>query len=195
MKADDVTYLFIKQAILIAVCCKVLQGPFFFWLSHQRFLQGCGKACIFTINQTADSICVMQMHTHRNRNSVESESTQHVCGFSLSSLILAFLLDFISPRTILCVCFVKVRRALVTTLHTMWFDVMVTIWLVFLWVNICVCISMYKYFLFGYCNQPHYSVESCRCLILLLLWMCGFITHILPYNHTSQSHWYSEINE
>lgn len=54
----------------------------------------------------------------------------------------------------------------------------------FLWVNTWrPQMGSKKYFLFGYCNQPHYSVESCGCLILVLL----SITHILPYLKSHRS--------
>lgn len=174
------------------VCCKVLQGPVFFYLTVTSEISSRLWKSVHLHNQpnSRQHRCYANAHP-QNRNSVESENTQHVCGFSLSSLILAFLLDFISPRTILCVCFVKARRALVTTLHTlsdlMW-------WLIFGWyicestsvsVFLCISISCLDIAISHITVWKVADASYCyyyQCVGLLLTY-----SHIS--NHTSQSHW------
>lgn len=138
-------------------------------------------------NKPANTICVMQMHTHRIQEKVRACNVLAASHCHLSFwffFLTLFSLEQTDPTfriKQIKECSVKVRRALVSLDSPLkWFSVLDDIWL-FLWVNICRSqIGLKKYFLFGFCNQPHYSVESCRYLILVLLSMCGFTTHILP---------------
>lgn len=92
-----------------------------FWggliLSFSYCIRLKGSVCTMSQNSTHTE-CLMQMHTHNNRNSVESKSSRFVASQCHLSFLFSFSASSYLERTmIVCICFVKVRRILVITPH------------------------------------------------------------------------------